>query len=123
MSNKQVSEVPSGLEVGSPPSRGISNPSLRKPVPSYAAPSSMQDGASQYPYSEDGRYGAAGAAYSKPRQNPCSLSPLVYGLLVALVTLIVVGAALGGGLGASLAAAQNKKYVQSGNISDYETSE
>ena len=71
----------------------------------------MQDGISQHPYSEDGRNTLASEGYSKPRRNPCDLSPLIYGLLVALITLIVVGAALGGGLGASLASAQSKKYV------------
>jgi hypothetical protein len=112
----EVNEVPAGLEVGSPPSRGTSNLSARKPVPSYAAPSSMQDGMSQYPQSEDGyRYAPAGEDASRSRRNPCGLSPLIFGLLVALITLIVVGAALGGGLGGSLAAAQKKKYVLSRN--------
>jgi hypothetical protein len=53
----------------------------------------------------------AGDGYTTLRRNPYSLSPLVYGLLVALITLVVVGAALGGGLGASLASAQSRKYV------------
>jgi hypothetical protein len=37
---------------------------------------------------------------------PFGLRPLVFGALVALVTLIVVGAALGGGLGSGLATAR-----------------
>lgn len=115
-SNLEASEVPSGLEVGLPPSQGTSNPSARKPVPSYAAPSTTQDGMSQY-LSEDGnKYLSEAGGISKPRRNPWGLSPLMFGLLVALITLIVVGAALGGGLGGSLASAQKKNmYVLSCN--------
>jgi hypothetical protein len=115
-SKLEVSEVPSGLEVGLPPSQGTSNPSARRPVPSYAAPSTTQDGTSQYP-SEDGNKDLSKAGgISKPRRNPWGLSPLMFGLLVALITLVIVGAALGGGLGGSLASAQKKNaYVLSCN--------
>ena len=115
-SKLEVSEVPSGLEVGLPPSQGTSNPSARRPVPSYAAPSTTQDGTSQYP-SEDGNKDLSKAGgISKPRRNPWGLSPLKFGLLVALITLVIVGAALGGGLGGSLASAQKKNaYVLSCN--------
>ena len=106
-SRLEVSEVPSGLEVGLPPSQGTSNPSARKPVPSYTAPSTTQDG---------NKHVSDAGGISKSRRNPWGLSPLMFGLLVALITLIIVGAALGGGLGASLASAQKKnKYVLSCN--------
>jgi len=106
-SKLEVSEVPSGLEVGLPPSQGTSNPSARRPVPSYAAPSTTQDG---------NKYLSEAGGISKPRRNPWGLSPLMFGLLVALITLVIVGAALGGGLGGSLASAQKKNaYVLSCN--------
>ena len=116
-SGLEVSEVPSGLEVGLPPSQGTSNPSARKPVASYAAPSTTQDGMSQYPSEDGNKYLSEAGGISKPRRNPWGLSPLMFGLLVALITLIIVGAALGGGLGGSLASAQKKnKYVLSCNV-------
>jgi hypothetical protein len=115
-SNLEASEVPSGLEVGLPPSQGTSNPSARRPVPSYAAPSTAQDGMSQYPSEDGNKYLSEAGGISKPHRNPWDLSPLMFGFLVALVTLIIVGAALGGGLGGSLASAQKKNtYVLSCN--------
>jgi hypothetical protein len=111
-SRLEVSEVPSGLEVGLPPSQGTSNPSVRKPVPSYGAPSTTQDGMSQYPSENGNKYLTKAGGIPKPRRNPWGLSPLMLGLLVALIMLIIVGAALGGGLGGSLASAQKKKYVR-----------
>jgi hypothetical protein len=115
-SGLEVSEVPSGLEVGLPPSPGTSNPSARKPVPSHGAPSTMQDSMSQYPSEDGNKYLTEAGGISKPRRNPWGLSPLMFGLLVALITLIIVGAALGGGLGGSLALAQKKnKYALSCN--------
>src|ERR1700733_11146656 len=107
-SNLEASEVPSGLEVGLPPSQGTSNPSARRPAPSYTAPSTAQDGMSQYPSEDGNKYLSEAGGISKPRPNPWGLSPLMFGLLVALTTLIIVGAALGGGLGGSLASAQKK---------------
>jgi hypothetical protein len=115
-SDLEASEVPSGLEVGLPPSQGTSNHSARKPVPSYAAPSTVQDGMSQYPSEDGNKYLSEAGGISKPRRNPWGLSPFMFGLLVALITLIIVGAALGGGLGGSLASAQKKNtYVLSCN--------
>src|ERR1700722_1454376 len=115
-SRLEVSEVPSGLEVGLPPSQGTSNPSARKPVPSYGAPSTTQDGVSQYPSEDGNKYLTEAGDIPKPRRNPWGLSPLMFGLLVALITLIIVGAALGGGLGGCLASAQKKnKYALSCN--------
>lgn len=116
-SGLEVSEAPSGLEVGLPPSQGTSNPSARKPVPSYGGPSTTQDGMSQYPSEDGNKYRIeVGGGVSKPRRNPWDLSPLMFGLLVALITLIIVGSAFGGGLGGSLASAQKKnKYVLSCN--------
>ena len=107
-SKLEVSEIPSGLEVGLPPSQGTSYPSARGPVPSHAAPSTTQDGMSQYPSADGNKYLSEAGGISKPRPNPWGLSPLMFGLLVALTTLIIVGAALGGGLGGSLASAQKK---------------
>jgi hypothetical protein len=115
-SRLEVCEVPSGLEVGLPPSQQISDPSARTPVPSYGAPSTTQDGMSQYPSEDGNKHLTEVGGISKPRRNPWGLSPLMFGLLVALITLIIVGAALGGGLGGSLASAQKKnKYVLSCN--------
>jgi hypothetical protein len=115
-SDLEASEVPSGLEVGLPPSQGTNNHSARKPVPSYAAPLTVQDGMSQYPSEDGNKYLSEAGGISKPRRNPWGLSPFMFGLLVALITLIIVGAALGGGLGGSLASAQKKNtYVLSCN--------
>jgi len=107
-SRLEVSEAPSGLEVGLPPSQGTSNPSARNPVPSYGAPSTTQDGMSQYPSKDGNKYLTEAGGISKPRRNPWGLSPLMFGLLMVLITLIIVGAALGGGLGGSLVSAQKK---------------
>src|SRR5277367_3483091 len=106
-----VSEVPAGLEVCSPSCGAAYNPRLRKPVPSYGAPTSRQDDTSKYYILEEGLIVAPADRLSKSRQNPCGLSAHMFGLLVALVTLVVVGGGLGGGLGASLAISQSKKYV------------
>lgn len=111
MSDEQVSGVLAGLEVGLPTSIGTSISSARKPVPSYVAPLSMQDGMSQHPYSRDGRFAAAGEGYSQPRRNPRGLGPLAYGMFVAVIAMVIVGTALGGGLGGNLAASQNNWYV------------
>ena len=47
---------------------------------------------------------AAPAHSEKPRRRlPCGLSPLMFGLLIAVITAIVGGAAVGGGVGGSLA--------------------
>ncbi|KAK4945592.1 hypothetical protein LTR10_015211 [Elasticomyces elasticus] len=45
---------------------------------------------------------------------PCGLSLLAYTILVAAVTAIIIGAAVGGGLGGALASKSNKSTVGSG---------
>jgi hypothetical protein len=55
--------------------------------------------------------------YSQTQQqkrNPFGLSPLAFGLLVGVITAIVIGAALGGGIGAALASCQSQKSKSGG---------
>ena len=46
---------------------------------------------------------------TQPRRNPFGLSPLAFGLLVGAAVAIVMGAALGGGIGGALASCQSDK--------------
>jgi hypothetical protein len=101
-SELEVSGVPSGLEVALPSSQENGNPGTRRSVPSYTAPSTTQDA------KEGSKYPSEAGGLPQRRRNPWGLSPLMFGLLVALITLIIVGAALGGGLGGSLASARKK---------------
>jgi hypothetical protein len=71
---------------------------------------------SQYPLEDGHKYLSEAGDILKPCRNPWGLSPLMFGLLVALITLIIVGAALGGSLGGSLASAQKKKYALSATL-------
>jgi hypothetical protein len=50
-------------------------------------------------------------ATQQPPPQSFGLSPLILGLFVCLVTTLIVGGALGGGLGAALASCNSKKYV------------
>ncbi|KIX09729.1 uncharacterized protein Z518_00810 [Rhinocladiella mackenziei CBS 650.93] len=72
------------------------------PLETYQQPNS---GSTQHPYQYQNGYvppPGDGPVSKSPKPNPWGLSPLAFGLLVATVTAIIVGGAVGGGVAGAM---------------------
>ena len=114
----EVNDQAPGLEYAGLQQEGLQ---FRQAPPFNTKPQNTQEPRSKEPYEQtsttrsgrNSNWQRDGAE----RRNPWGLSPLMFGLLIALTTMIVVGAIVGGGVGGALSSSNHSRYEETPVIS------